>query len=193
MLGRPVRLLSMAAVAAIASLFSGGAASAGCYSCGCAPAPVVYRYVSPCAAYAGPPMFVVNQGPAYTLPVPIAAKPTPYYDPRPYRYVGRYAPSPYAGAYEDDDVPAVRRTWRPRYGIVPGYDGPRFRRNFGPYVGPRGIYRGGYRHRHLSYMPSPRIRVPHAVRPMMHRGPTMHRPHRGPAPGVVTPQEKKQP
>jgi hypothetical protein len=182
----------MAALAAIASLFSGGAASAGCYSCGCAPVVYSYRYVSPCAVYA-PPMFVVNQGPAYTLPVPIAAEPTPYYDPRPYRYVGRYAP--YASEYEDD-YPAVRRTWRPRYGIVPGYEGPRFRRHFGPYVGPRGIHRHGYRHRHMSYMPSPRIRVPHAVRPMMHRGPLMHRPHRGPAPGVVTPHagpKKKQP
>jgi hypothetical protein len=96
MFGRPVRLLAAAAIAATASILSISSASAACYSCGCgavtvAP-PVVYGYsyaapVAPCASYTyapAPQMYVVNQGPSFTAPVPLAAEPThrrafPYY------------------------------------------------------------------------------------------------------------------
>src|SRR5437016_1901853 len=101
MFGRPVQLLTAAAIVAAASVASAGTASAGCFSgCGsysyAAPvayysAPVVYSYsyaapvayaapCSPCGGYgyiygyaAAPaaPMYVVNQGPAYAEPVGI--------------------------------------------------------------------------------------------------------------------------
>jgi len=102
MSGRPVHLLAAAAIAVTASVVSISAASAGCYSCGSsytysAPvayytAPVVYSYsyaapaayAAPCNCgssygYAAPsaPMYVVNQGPAYTQPVMVNAEPTP--------------------------------------------------------------------------------------------------------------------
>jgi hypothetical protein len=104
MSGRPVHLLAAAAFVATASLASISTASAGCYSCGsysyAAPvayysAPVVYGYsyaapvsyaapCSPCGGYgygygyaAPSPMYVVNQGPAYTAPVLGYAEPTP--------------------------------------------------------------------------------------------------------------------
>jgi hypothetical protein len=92
MTGRPVRLLTAAALAAAASLLTVSAASAGCFSCGessYAPpvaqytAPVVYSYsyaapvtyAAPscgCGGYAASyqsPMYIVNQGPAYDAPV----------------------------------------------------------------------------------------------------------------------------
>ena len=95
MSGRPVRLLTAAAIAAAASLCSRSPhASAGCYSgCGYAApvaytAPVVYSYsyAAPCgvrfvlrwraaamaaatAAATRAPMYVVNQGPTYDAPV----------------------------------------------------------------------------------------------------------------------------
>jgi hypothetical protein len=99
MSGRPVRLLTAAAIAAAASLFSIASASAGCFGCGgsygyAAPvahytAPVVYSYsyAAP-AAYAAPscgcggyaasaPMYVVNQGPSYNAPVTVDAEQEP--------------------------------------------------------------------------------------------------------------------
>src|ERR1700730_1333656 len=113
MLGRPV-LLSIAA--AIGSLLSVSDASAGCYSCGCG-TPVVYSYAyaSPCATYALPPMYVINQGPAYTLPVPIAAEPAYAYP-----YVGRdhrpfYGLAAYGGEEADeaaDVYPGAYRRYR---------------------------------------------------------------------------------
>ena len=115
MTGRPVRLLTAAALAAAASLLTVSAASAGCYSCGAsyyAPpvvqytAPVVYSYsyAAP-ATYAAPscgcggyaasyqsPMYVVNQGPAFDAPVvgePEDASPTLDYGyRRAYPYIG---------------------------------------------------------------------------------------------------------
>ena len=117
MFGRPVHLLA-AAVAAAASLFSISSASAGCYGCGggytyAAPvayytAPVVYSYsyaapatyASGCGCgyasygYAARPMYIVNQGPAYTAPVGINAEPTPEVD---YGYSFRRAPRYYGG------------------------------------------------------------------------------------------------
>ena len=102
MFGRPV-LLSIAA-AAIGSVLSVTAASASCYSCGCG-TPVVYSYTyaSPCAPrmYYLPPMYVVNQGPAYTLPVPIAAEPTPVY---PYVGVRSYGATAYADEGDEAEV-----------------------------------------------------------------------------------------
>jgi hypothetical protein len=75
--GRFVHLLSLASLAAIWSLLSPGTASAGCYSCGCAPA-VSYTYVAPCVVDA----------------------PHVYVDWRRYRYVGRYYPPyPYYPPY----------------------------------------------------------------------------------------------
>lgn len=96
MLGRPVHLLTAAAIAAAASLLTVSAASAGCYSCGTsyvAPpvvqytAPVVYSYsyaapvtyaapscgcggyTTSYTSYQSAPMYVVNQGPSYNAPV----------------------------------------------------------------------------------------------------------------------------
>jgi len=119
MTGRPVRLLTAAAIAAAASLFSIASASAGCYGCGssytyAAPvayytAPVVYSYsyAAP-AAYAAPscgcggyaasyqaPMYVVNQGPSYNAPVTVEAEQEPAYEPsyrRGYSYYGEGGP-----------------------------------------------------------------------------------------------------
>jgi len=113
MLGRPV-LMSIAA--AIGSLLSVTGASASCYSCGCSAPPVYsYSYAMPCATYAAPPMYIVNQGPAYTLPVPIAAEPTPAYS---YPYVGR--PQAYYGddeqQYEVYPRSYRRHHWRQSYG-----------------------------------------------------------------------------
>ena len=86
MSGRPVRLLAAAAIVAAASLLPVSSASAGCYS-GCGYAAPVVRYAAP-VVYGhscGPcghvsyrhvhhhrrvaPMFVVNQGPAFSAPV----------------------------------------------------------------------------------------------------------------------------
>ena len=89
MSGRPVRLLTAAAIAAAVSLLSISTASAGCHRCGCGPvrpsSTVVYNYAYPapivyarrCAHPA--PMYVVNQGPTYTAPVTLTAEPTPFY------------------------------------------------------------------------------------------------------------------
>jgi len=178
MFGRPVRLLSVAVVAAAATLLGGNAASAGCYSCGCAP--VVYTY-SPCAAYARP-VYVVPQGPTYTEPVPVLAPPTPaYVDPDDYPYVG------------------PRGYWRHHR----HYHGPVYRhgpRAFRPYIGPRRYLGDGprYRLRHggprYAHVPTPRIKMPARVRPMMHTRPPTVRPQKNtPAPGVVTPSAPQAP
>lgn len=135
MAGRTVHLASIAAVAAVGAMLSVTSASAGCMSCGCS-APVVYSYYSyapPCGSYALPPMFVVNQGPAYTLPVPISAEPTPSYS-----YVG---------------VPASYEVEEPYYGAQPYYGAPRYygvsrwdRRYVRPRYGYQGYrYEEGYR------------------------------------------------
>jgi hypothetical protein len=99
MSGRPVQFLTAAALAVAASFVSVSAASAGCYSgCGysyAAPvvqyaAPVVYSYsyAAPvtygsscnCGYAATAPMYVVNQGPAYTDQVPLDAEPYSAYE-----------------------------------------------------------------------------------------------------------------
>jgi hypothetical protein len=87
------RLLGIAAAAAVTTLATVAPAAAGCWSCGCAPA---YTYVQPrvvyvqppCAAYYQRPVYVVNQGPTYTQPVPPEAMPSPYvhHRARPYPY-----------------------------------------------------------------------------------------------------------
>ena len=132
MFGRPVHLLAAAAVAAAASLFSISDASAGCCGGGYYQAPVAYytapvvysysyaapvAYASGCGCggyassygygYAARPMYVVNQGPAYTHPV-VNAEPTPAYD-EGYGY--RRAPRYYGdGGYR------IRRHWGYRHG-----------------------------------------------------------------------------
>ncbi len=177
MLGRPV-LLSIAA--AIGSLLSVGDASAGCYSCGCGTPPVVYSYAyaSPCATYRLPPMYVVNQGPAYTLPVPIAAEPTPAY---PYigyghRYHASYGATAYYGA-EADEADVYPRAYRAqRYGYGLDY---RYRHHGRPHIG----MRRHYGDRRLAHVPGPRMHMQHRMRPM-HVSPRL-------APGVVHPQGKK--
>lgn len=198
MSGRPVRLLAAVAITAAASAASITAASAGCYGCGssyAAPvayytAPVVYSYsyAAP-AAYAAPscgcgsygyatsPMYVVNQGPAYTAPVPIDAEPTPAYE-------DSYRAYPYYGA---GGVRWHRGYGHHRYGhrgfgyrhhghrygaVVPGYrHGWRGRH---PMVGPGGIYRGS----RFAHGPRVRFDMPHRTR---------HMNMRRMAPGVVHP------
>lgn len=184
MSGRPVHLLTAAAVAA-ASLLSASAASAGCYSgCGYAApvayysAPVVYSYsysapvsyAAPCANPCGyasygyaSPMYVVNQGPSYTAPVIGEAEGV--YD---YGYRRSY---PY---YADGGVRWHRRHWHHRgygyrhhgYGyrhhgyrrFAPGYRyGWRPRH---PMVGHGGIWRGP-RHAGRMHM----MRMPGVVHP----------------------------
>ena len=191
MSGRPVHLLAAAAIAAAASLVSVSAASAGCFSCGsytyAAPvayysAPVVYSYSyaapvaypAPCnCGYAAPaaPMYVVNQGPAYTAPA-INAEPTPV-PPVSYRYGYNYG-----GAY-----PIYSDGWRWRHrNFGYGYRGfgPRFGfRRFG-YRGfeHRGFERRGFGHQRYRYgaiaprmrfgMRHPQHLTPGSVQPMRH-------------------------
>lgn len=193
MLGRPV-LLSIAA--AIASLVSVTGASASCYSCGCNAAPVVYSYATPCASYAAPPMYIVNQGPAYTLPVPIAAEPTPAYS---YPYVGHSHRYYGAERYYGDVYPRMHRRhhhWRASYGYDRGYRLDRgfrldrFQRHHGrPHIGMR----------HFAHIPRAHMHMQRQFRHMnmhrqMHMRPHMHmqmRPQmRGPAPGFVHPRKK---
>jgi hypothetical protein len=214
MSGRPVQLLAAAAVAAVASFASVSAASAGCYS-GCgyttyAPpvayysAPVVYSYsyarpvayAAPCTpcgysyGYAVRPMYVVNQGPAYTEPVTIGAEPTPGYS-----YGYRRAYPYYAGGVR------WHRHWKHRWGhrgFGPrfGYGPRRFHRGF---VAPRyrmGAVVPGYRmmgrpHHFRGAVP-PRMRAG-IVMPrhmgMRHMGMPRHMgaPHRMGKPGSVQP------
>ena len=175
MLGRPV-LMSIAA-AAIGSVLSVTDASAGCFSCGCG-TPVVYgyAYASPCATYALPPMYVVNQGPAYTLPVPIAAEPTPVY---PYIGMRSYGATAYYGEEADEGevyprARAYRHYQRDGYGL----DYRRYRHHGRPHIGMRHLY--GERHRRFSHVPHMRMHM----QQRMHR---MQMPMR-PMPGVVHPR-----
>jgi hypothetical protein len=174
MLGRPV-LLSVAA--AIGSLLSVTDASAGCYSCGCG-TPVVYSYVyaSPCATYSLPPMYVVNQGPAYTLPVPIAAEPTPVYPYVGYRHRASYGMTMYQGEEADESVDVYPRSYRGyhRYGY--GLDYRRHRHHGRPHVGMRRFH-GDRRFAHM----------PHSH---MHMN-MQHRMQMRLTPGVVHPQGRK--
>jgi hypothetical protein len=173
MLGRPV-LLSIAA--AIGSLLSVSDASAGCFSCGCG-TPVVYSYAyaSPCATYALPPMYVVNQGPAYTLPVPIAAEPAYGYP-----YVGRgYRASYGATAYEGEEAdeaadvyPGAYRHHR-RYGLDDRY---RVR----PHIGMRRLYG----ERRFAHIPGVRMHMQHRMQMQMRMSPRL-------APGFVHPQGRR--
>jgi hypothetical protein len=201
--------MSMAAVAAIGSMLSVTNASAGCMSCGCN-TPVVYA--SPCATYAAPvyampyyyaapPMYVVNQGPAYTLPVPIAAEPTPAYS---YPYVG--ATTSYYGAEPYYGYPRWHRHhhWARRY----GYEGPSYMpayrpygvRVFRPHLGPGRLYGDRLHHfgPRFAHIPRARVMMPRHLRAMpMHMHPQMHMRApmhmRGPAPGYVHPQGTKKP
>jgi len=223
MSGRPVQFLAAAALAATASFASVSAASAGCYSgCGTtyAPpvayyqAPVVYsysyaapaRYAAPCTpcgysyGYAARPMYVVNQGPAFTDPVTLGAEPTPAPF---YGYGYRRAYPSYYGA----GLRWHKRHWHRGYGYrAPG---PRFG------YGPRHFYRGAvapryrmgavvpghrmmYRPNHFRGAVPPRMRAGvvmprhmgmprHMVGPR-HAGPRhMSAPHRAPQPGAVHP------
>ncbi len=194
MSGRPVRLLPAAAIAAAVSMLSISTASAGCYSCGCGAAvtysaPVVYSYTysapvvyaQPCA-YASP-MYVVNQGPAYTAPVPYTAEPTAAYG---YVYGGYRRAYPY---YSEGGIRWHRRHWHRGYGYRHGIMGPRLR--YGYRHGYR--YGGMPRHRYGAVVPGHRMRPHH---PMVgpggiYRGPR-HRtgafpPHRMGRPGSVHP------
>lgn len=171
MLGRPV-LMSIAA-AAIGSVLSVTDASAGCFSCGCG-TPVVYSYAyaSPCATYALPPMYVVNQGPAYTLPVPIAAEPTPVYP-----YVGRgYRATAYYGE-DADEAEVYPRAYRHHYRHGYGLDYRSYRHHGRPHIGMRRFH--GERHRRFSHIPHMRMHMQHRMQ--------MHMPRR-PMPGVVHPR-----
>lgn len=177
MFGRPV-LLSIAA-AAIGSVLSVSDASAGCFSCGCG-TPVVYgyAYASPCATtrmYYLPPMYVVNQGPAYTLPVPIAAEPTPVY---PYVGVSPYGST--ASAEEDDEAEVYPRAYRPhRHHGYDRYLDRGYRHHGRPYIG----MRHGERHRRLGYMPQLRMQMQHRMQMQMRMSPRL-------TPGVVHPQRR---
>jgi hypothetical protein len=185
MLGRPV-LLSIAA-AAIGSVLSATDASAGCFSCGCG-TPVVYSYAyaSPCAVYAAPPMYVVNQGPAYTMPVPIAAEPTPVYS---YPYVGarRYGATAYYGE-EPDEADVYPRAYRHHHRHSYGLDYRGYRHHGRPHIGMRHLY--GERHRYRAHVPYARMHMQHRMH-QMHRMHRMHMPMR-PVPGVVHPQGRRQ-
>jgi len=175
-------------------------------SCGCnAPVVYSYTYASPCAApmyYAAPPMYVVNQGPAYSMPVPIAAEPTPAYG---YPYVGAttsyYGAAPYYGEtpYYGDVYPRMhRRHWASRYGYEgPEHVGPGFRpygrRVFRPHIGRFHAERLHHMGPRFAHVPYGRINLPHHMRTMpMHVHAPMHvRPLHGPAPGYVHPRGRK--
>ena len=208
MSGRPVHLLAATAVAAAASLFAISSASAGCYGCGAsysyqAPvayytAPVVYSYsyaapvayASGCGCggyassygygYAARPMYVVNQGPAYTHPV-VNAEPTPAYD-EGYGYRRSYGYRGYG--------------YRARIGY--GY------RGYGARIGYRGYGLRGYglrdygrfgmqRHRYGAVVPG-RIGMRHMGYGMQRHMHRPHMPHAGqrmhmrPMPGMVHPK-----
>jgi hypothetical protein len=157
MSGRPVRLLAAAAIAAAASLFSIGAASANCYGCGSsvvyqAPvvsyaAPVVYGYsyqapvaypapvqYSPgCGCAAQAPMFVVNQGPAFNAPVIGEADPIPVF-----RSGYRRAYPYFGGGHVRWHHRGWNRGYHRGYGPRLGYRG----------YGPRSFSYRGYGHRY---------------------------------------------
>lgn len=111
-----IRLATSAAVATLLAA-SAGAASAGCGGCACGypyqghyydrvPAEL---YVPPrrCGVAGWPPVYRVDQGPVYTLPVVTPLAPVPEYGyPRVYPYVGhRWTVYPYV----DDDFHRAHR------------------------------------------------------------------------------------
>jgi hypothetical protein len=168
MSGRPVHLVAAATIAAAASLFSISAASANCYSCGPSvvyqqptvsyaapvayPAPVQYSPGCGCAAHA--PMYVVNQGPAYTAPVPIEAEETPAYEPA-YRRAYPY----YSGGH----MRWRHRHWYRGYGARGyGYRGYGYR-DHGPRFGYRGFGYRGFGHRYGAVMPGARYSMRHPM------------------------------
>jgi len=197
MSGRPVHLLTAAALAAAASLLPVSSASANCFSgCGgygyAAPvayytAPVVYSYsyaapvsyAAPCAnpcgyasyGYAAPsPMYVVNQGPTFNAPVTGVAEDV--YEP------GYRRAYPY---YGEGGLRWHRRHWHRGYGHRSyGYRSYGYRahayRDYGYRAyGARSFgYRSGWRARHYV---GPRA---------MWRG-GMHRMH-GPRMGMYGPR-----
>lgn len=180
MSGRPVRLLPAAAIAAAVSLLSISTASAGCYSCGCGAAvtysaPVVYSYTysapvvyaQPCA-YASP-MYVVNQGPAYTAPVPYTAEPTAAYG---YVYGGYRRAYPY---YAEGGIRWHRRHWHRGYGYRHGIMGPRLRYGY-RHHGYR--YDAMPRYRYGAVMPGHRMQMP--GHRMQHHHMRRHHPMVGP-------------
>ncbi len=208
MFGRPVHLLAAAGIVAAASVASAGTAFAGCFSgCGsytyAAPvayysAPVVYSYsyaapvayaapCNPCGGYghgygyaaSSAPMYVVNQGPAFTEPVGINAEPTPAPQVS-YGYGNDY---PWYGA-------GYRRYGAYGYGYRGGYRAGYRRYGFRGYrhFGYRGLgYRdlrfrgfGHQRYRYGAVVPGMRFGMRHPVGPVFNRG--MHR-----MPGVVQP------
>jgi len=187
MAGRSVRLASIAAVAAAGAMLSVAQASAGCMSCGCS-APVVYSYAytTPCGYVTLPPMYVVNQGPAYTLPVPISAEPTPSYSyasvPQAYEVEEPYyGAQPYYGVTSRWDRGYVR----PRYGYQGyGYRGYRYApRVFNPYGNAGRRFYGAYRFapRFANVPPHARYGNPRYGHPMPMQQPA------APAPGYVHP------
>lgn len=138
-MSRSATLLFAGALSASA-LLAASPASAGCWSCGCAPRAVVYAapVASPCAyPYWGRPVYVVNQGPRFGEPIPAIAPASVGYDPLAYPYV-----------YED-------------YGYLwPGYSYGW--RGYRPYGSPYGLarpsafrgyhsYRHGWRYAHPAY------------------------------------------
>jgi hypothetical protein len=121
---------------------------------------------------------VVNQGPAYTMPVPIAAEPTPVYS---YPYVGarRYGATAYYG--EEDEADVYPRAYRHHHRHHYGLDYRSYRHHGRPHIGMRHLY--GERYRRFSHIPHMRMHMQHR----MHR---MHMPMR-PTPGVVHPQGRR--
>lgn len=168
MTGRVAYLLA-AAVSAATVLFA-SAASAGCASCGCSKRGLIHvlEAAASCGygygygygygrhhyghgyahAYRSGPVYVVNQGPTYSLPHPPLAPIVSYGYPRSYPYLhGHYGQRHYGYRY-------VRP---PHYGYR-SYDLPRR----------PAMYRHHYRHRMMH-------RMHPTVQPRMHR--MMHRPY----------------
>lgn len=239
MSGRPVQLFAAATIAAAASLFSISAASANCYSCGpsvvyqapvvsySAPVAYSYSYSAPvaypapvqyspgCGCAAQAPMYVVNQGPAFTDPVPFAAEETPAYQPGGYPLYSRgYGYRGYGYGYRSYGYGHRAYGYR-GYGARYGYRGYGHRgltyRGYGyrhgagiagarysmrhPMVGLGGVHRGGMNRMHgMNHPMMGRGGMNHPMvgRGGMHRGPqhaggAMHPRQMGPRPGAVNP------
>src|SRR5205085_4511394 len=116
----------------------------------------------------------VNQGPAYTLPVPIAAEPTPVY---PYVGVSAYGSTAYAE--EGDEAEVYPRAYRRHSYGYDRYLDRGYRHHGRPHIGMRHLY--GERHRRFGHMPHARMHMQHR----MHM--QMRMPMR-PMPGVVHPR-----
>jgi hypothetical protein len=174
-------MLAAAALATATIGLSASTASAGCFSCGCAP--VVYN---PCASYSygyTAPAYVVNQGPTYTMPVPITTEALPVVSyPQAYPYV-----SPYAGPY-------VRPYYGYRSRAYLGYRGPAFAPRPWGYRGPAFAPRPwGYRRALVGPGFRPWVGPNMRWRHHMHR----HQAHWGPRPhhwrGAVPPRPMPRP